>query len=89
VADSTLMLSGPQIVLDSLLTGWTAEGREFVAFPLTEVEDVASRERSTPRTLGLVGGATAVTAVVVALLSRGTGGENMNEGGEGPELGEN
>lgn len=70
-------LSGPQVVLDSLLTGWTRDGTEFVGFPLTDVESVAARERSAGRTGLLVGSVAAAIITAIALL--GGSGIDTNE----------
>lgn len=72
VDGTTHELSGPQIVLDSLLTGSIRDGSEFVSFPLTEVESIAARERSPGRTALLVGSVTA-TVLLAAILLGGIG----------------
>ncbi|MBI4420181.1 MAG: hypothetical protein HY560_05090 [Gemmatimonadetes bacterium] len=85
LADGTThQLSGPQVVLDSLLTGWIRDGTQFVEFPLTQVESVSARERSQGRTLLLVGtGAAALVAVVALFGGSGAGGFEPDPEGEG------
>jgi hypothetical protein len=81
VNGTTHELSGPQIVLDSLLTGWIRNGAEFIGFPLTEVESVSARERSAGRTALLVGSVAAAIITVVAL----SGGSGIDTGEPDPE----
>jgi hypothetical protein len=76
-------LTGPQVVLDSLLTGWTKEGTEFIAFPLADVRSLSSREPSTGRTFALVGTIGAAATVGLILLASGTGGQHTPREGEG------
>lgn len=69
---TTYELSGPQVVLDSLLGGWTQDGTRYIDFPLTQVESVAARERSAGRTALLVG-TVAVAIIAAVAMSTGTG----------------
>jgi hypothetical protein len=73
---STVELTGPQVVLDSLLTGWTVPGNTFVGYPLTDVRSVWARERSVGRTVALVGLA-AVGVTVLAILAGGSSGGDI------------
>jgi hypothetical protein len=76
-------LTGPQVVLDSLVTGWTKRGTEFVAFPLTQVRQISSREHSPGRT-ALFLGTVATGAVVLGLMLGFGGGSGAGDGG-GPD----
>jgi hypothetical protein len=81
---TSVQLTGAQVVLDSLITGWTNEGRDFVGYPLTDVQSVSARERSASRTAILVGGIVAV-AVGAAMLGGGAGPAPVLPGEEGEE----
>ena len=77
-------ITGAQVVLDSLLTGWTNEGTEFVGFPLTDVRSVSTRERSPGRTAALM--TAIITTVVVAVVAfNGTGPGPVLPGEPGEE----
>jgi hypothetical protein len=74
---SSVELTGPQVVLDSLLTGWTVPGNTFVGYPLTDVRSVSARERSVGRTVALVSLA-AVGVTVFAILVGGSSGGDID-----------
>jgi ferric-dicitrate binding protein FerR (iron transport regulator) len=69
---STVRLSAPRVVLDSLLTGWSLEHNQAVGYPLTSVAKVTGRERSQGRTALLAGGL--VVGLAVAIFAFGGGG---------------
>ena len=62
-------LTGAEVVLDSLLTGWTNEGTEFVGYPLTDVQSVSARERSLARTAVLLAGFVTAAAIAIVVLA--------------------
>ncbi len=47
----TLVIYAPQVVQDTLLTGWAEDGHTSIGFPMSQVKTVSARHESVSRTI--------------------------------------
>ena len=69
----TLIIYAPQMVIDTLLTGWAEDGHTSIGLPMSQVKTVSARHESVSRTILLFG-----SLVVVGLVAILRGGHKTD-----------